>query len=207
MPGLPEILIKYKDRVLDAAAIIAVVNEAMARPDSAIPLDQFEPVEMRGFVFAVERYADRLDEMKRLHAAHWAETEKHRHGLLLNPDYDGFLRMERDGRLLLFTIRHGGELVGHTTMKLARSMHTQTRFAEEDSLFLRADHRGNAFAVLSFLKYVESALERLGVVEIRCSTKLVNGADKLLMRAGFAPVAVQLVKMIGKAKHETDIAA
>jgi hypothetical protein len=152
---------------------------------------------MRGFVFAVERYSDCLEEMKLLHTLHWQETEKHRHNLEMNADYSGFLSIEHAGRLLLFTIRKAGELVGHTTMKMSKSMHTQTLFAEEDSLFLRADHRGSAYLMLSFLKYVTTALEKVGVVEIRCSTKLVNGADKLLVRAGFKPVAVQLVKMIG----------
>lgn len=199
MPGLTGILVKHKDKLLDAATIIAIVEEAMAVPDRRIPLDGIAPLSLRGFVFAAERYSDCLDELKLLHAAHWQETEGHRHGLALNPDYDGFLRTEMAGRLLFFSIRRDGELVGHTTMKLFRSMHTQTMVAEEDSLFMRADQRGSAFVVLQFIKYVTGVLAGVGVAEIRASTKLVNRADKLLMRSGFKPVAIQLVKVLGEA--------
>lgn len=206
MPSLPEILIKYKGQVLDAGAIIAIVNEAMATPDRRIPIDGFTPTAMRGYVFAVERYADCLEELKDLHRLHWMETEKYRHALPLDPDYDGFLRMEWHGDLLLFTIRKFGELVGQTTMKLSTSMHSGTRVANEDSLFLRADHRGNLFLMLSFIKYVTGVLEQVGVKEIRVSSKLVNGADKLMVRAGFDPFALQLVKMVG-VTDETQICA
>lgn len=207
MSELPAILVKYKGQTLDAATIIAIVNEACAVPDLRVPIAHIAPAELRGFVFAVERYADCLEELKPLHAAHWQETEKYRHGLALNPDYDGFLRMEMAGSLLLFTIRRDGELVGQTTMKTYTSMHSQTKVANEDSLFLREDCRGNPFVMLSFIRYVIEALESVGVVEIRVSSKLVNKADKLMVRAGFKPFAVQLVKMVGAAKHETKVAA
>lgn len=204
MKGLPEVLIQYKGRVLDAGTIIAIVNEATAVPDARIPIAHIEPVAVRGFVFAVERYADCLDELKPLHRAHWLETEKYRHELPLDPDYDGFLRMEMAGRLMLFTIRKDGELVGHTTMKLMRSMHSQTLVANEDSLFLRADQRGNPFVMLSFIRYAADTLfAHADVKEIRVSSKIINKADKLMVRAGFEPFAIQLVKMAGGASHET----
>lgn len=204
--GLPEILIKHKGKQLDAATIIAIVEEASAVPDRRVPINTNAPQLMRGFAFAAERYEDCLDELKLLHVAHWRETEVHRHAIPLKPDYDSFVRSEIDGRLMFFSIRRDGELVGHTTMKLFNSTHTQTKVAEEDSLFLRADQRGNAFVVISFLNYVTRALADVGVAEIRCSTKLVNGADKLLMRCGFKPVAIQLVKILGE-QYETNIAA
>lgn len=205
MNGLPEILIQHKGKVLDAATIIDIVNEATRIPYRPLPIAHIAPLEMRGFVFAVERYADCLEQLKPLHAAHWLETEKYRHSLPLNPDYAGFLNMEAAGRLMLVTIRKDGELVGHTTMKLYPSMHSQTLTANEDSLFLRADHRGSLGVALAFIRYAADALERVGVAEIRVSSKIINGADKLLARAGFKPFAIQLVKMTGRAHHETDI--
>ena len=204
MTTLPEILVKHKGKTLDAATIIAIVNEACTVPDLRLSVETVAPMPFRGFVFAVERYDDCLDELKGLHAAHWLETEKYRHSLPLDPDYLGFLRMEMAGQLLLFTIRKDGELVGQSTMKLNRSMHSQTMVAHEDSLFLRADQRGNAFVMLSFIKYGLGVMEGFGVREVRLSSKLINGADKLMVRAGFTPFALQLVKMLGAAKHETE---
>lgn len=196
MTELPAILVKYKGQTLDAATIIAIVNEACAVPDRRVPIAHIAPMELRGFVFAVERYADCLEEMKPLHAAHWQETEKYRHGLALNPDYDGFMRMEMAGSLLLFTIRRDGELVGQTTMKTYTSMHSQTKVANEDSLFLREDCRGSVVAIIGFLRYVMAGLASTGVLEVRVSSKLVNSADKLMRRVGFKPFATQLVAML-----------
>jgi hypothetical protein len=207
MTGLPEILVKHKGKVLDAGTIIDIVNEATRVPYRPVSIAHIEPRESHGFVFAVERYAACLDELKPLHAAHWLETEKHRHALPFNPDYDGMLHLEAVGKLALVTIRKDGELVGQTTMKLYQSMHSQTLTANEDSLFLRSDQRGSLGVMLAFIRYGIEAMERLGVAEIRVSSKIINGADKLMVRAGFKPFAIQLVKMTGRAQHETDIAA
>ena len=202
MAELPQILIRYKDQVLDARTIIAIVNEASQVPYTPVPIEQIAPLEFRGFVFSAERYADCLEELKPLHAAHWQETEKYRHELPLDPDYAGFIRMEAMGKLVLLTIRKDGELVGQTTMKLYNSMHSQTLVANEDSLFLRADQRGSLPAMLAFIRFVRDALASVGVREVRVSSKLVNGADKLMIRGGFKPFATQLVMMIGGDKHE-----
>lgn len=199
MKGLPEVLIQYKGMVLDAGTIISIVNEFYA--DTPIDLSMFSPREVRGYVFNVERYADCLEELQPLHKEHWLETEKYRHDLPLNPDYAGFMRMERAGGLLLFTIRHQGRLVGQSTMKVHTSMHSQTLVASEDSLFLSAAHRGSLAVMGGFILYLDDMLNRLGVKECRVSSKLVNGADKLMIRYGFKPFATQLVKMIGVWKN------
>lgn len=203
MTELPKVLVKYKGRTLDAGTILAILDEVNRVNYNPIQISHIEPKTCKGFVFAAERYRDCLEELKPLHEAHWSETEKYRHELPLNPDYDGFIRMEDAGSLMLFTVRKDGELVGQTTMKIFPSMHSQTLVANEDSLFLRKDVRGSLAVVMEFIRFLDDSLATVGVREVRVSSKLVNGADKLMMRAGFRPFATQLVKMIGGAKYET----
>lgn len=149
------------------------------------------------YVIQVERFAAILDQLHQLHTEHWQETEKHRHGLKLSPDYVAMQAMERSGRLVQFTVRTAldGELVGHCRMYLSTSLHTRTLLAHEDTLFLRAAHRGGFLAV-NLLRYVERVLvKHIGVREIRADSKLINNASVLMRRMGYMAVAQQFVKL------------
>lgn len=172
----------------------AVCAQASQTPDKSIDPDQFAPQIYSGYVIRVERFKDVLPELEPLHAEHWQETEKHRHGIAMNPDYEGMAERERAGRMLQFTVRKGGELVGNLRVYLKTSMHSQTMFAEEDTLYLRLAHRGGFLAV-ALLRYAEDALRAIGVREIRANSKLVNKADVLMRRLGYRAVAMQFVKV------------
>ncbi len=162
-------------------------------PDPA----RFAPLVLGEHVVQVERMADILDELHALHLEHWQETEKHRHGLPLSPDYPAMLTRERAGRLLQFTARSlvDGALVGQCRMYLGTSLHTRTLFAQEDTLYLRPAHRGGFLAV-HLLRYVERVLvDDIGVREIRADSKLVNNADVLMRRMRYRHVSNGFVKV------------
>ena len=169
--------------------------------DRSIRTDQFEPMEFRGYVIAVESFKAALIELHELHERHWHETEKHRAGLPFNPNYAEFLRMERAGKLVQFTIRKGGALVGNLRMWLGVSLHTGTYFAdtkpgaEEDTLYIAPEHRGHFLLPLTLLRYAERVLISLGMVEIRADSKALNRADVLLRRMGYQLVAYKFVKI------------
>ena len=147
------------------------------------------------YCFCAVHVDDFLSDWKQLHLLHWDETEKHVGDLCPNADYDFYRVLVESGRMILFAVLHEGEMVGYCPMKLEESMHTQQLVAYEDALFLRKDHRGKGTA-MRFVKYVENVLRDLGVTEIRVSSKLVNGSDKFMVKAGFKPVATQLIKML-----------
>lgn len=168
--------------------------------------EQPSPIDIAGipqdthadYVLAVERIEDVLGEIKPLHAAHWAETETYRHGIALNADYEYMISSERSGRFMLFTVRdQANELVGNCMMYLTRSTHTQKWVAEEDTIFIRVDHRKGRLGI-KLVRYVESVLRALGVTEIRVTVKTVNRAGVLLKALGYTHTADQLVKVLGE---------
>src|SRR5687768_7780021 len=117
--------------------LAADIMLASQQVPALIPFDVFErirPETCGAFTFAHERLEDIIDEMRPLHQAHWAETEKHRHGIAFNPDYETFCRYERAGRCIVFTLREDGRLLGNFSLYLDRSMHTKTLLATEDTL-------------------------------------------------------------------------
>lgn len=185
---------------------VATAIEVAARRADGLPLDisRFAPQVQGDYVIKVERLGDILHEMHGLHALHWAETEKHRHGLRMDPDYEAMVASEQAGRMVQFTVRELAEmrLVGNLRMYLGTSRHTQTTFAQEDTLFILPEHRGG-FLSIHLLRYAERVLvDQLGVLEIRADSKLVNNADVLMRRLGYDAVSTGFVKMFQPKEHD-----
>lgn len=194
---LRKALSAHLGQVLTPEVAAAIELATFSPVDEAYDPAIFGQLEYSGYTIAVERFADILSEMHALHELHWQETEKHRHGLCMNPDYLQFIARERQGQMVQFTLRSPiGELVGNLRMYLAQSMHTQTRYASEDTLFIHPDHRGS-FVVMALIRFAENGLHAIGVQEIRVNSKLVNKADVLMRRMGYTPVATEFVKFSG----------
>lgn len=164
-------------------------------PDNHIPPEQFVPRAWNGYLFAVERFDSVRDELHGLHEMHWAETERYRHAVEMNPDYAGMARAERAGRMLQFTVRYDGHLVGNLRAYITTSMHTQQLMAREDTIFIHPEHRLPWLAV-KFTRYALDCLKSIGVVEVVADVKLSNGADALLRRVMGKPVAMQFHKIL-----------
>lgn len=180
--------------------VAAAIEVAASSPvDQSFAPEQFGRVTHGDYTIQAERFAHVLDELHALHVLHWAETEKHRAGLPMRPDYLAAMAYERAGRMLQFTVRHvgAGELVGNLRMYLVQSTHTQTPYAQEDTLYLKPEHRGG-FAVMALIRFAEAALRSIGIPEIRIHSKLVNNADVLMRRMKYQPVALEFVKFFDK---------
>lgn len=199
--NLHEILWRNQGNVLTPELIVGILQGAAMIQDRSIDLAQFGTEDyMDGFAFAAERFSDRLAEIDPLHRAQWEETEGYRHNMPYAPDHDEYRRMERDGQLVFFTVRYRGELVGHATLVLFQSRHSQTKTIREDAFFLRKDKRGG-FTMLRFIQYMHRMLAGIGVREVYVSSKLSNRAHKLMLRAGYKEIALQLVAFLGEDHH------
>ena len=186
----------------DLAADIYVAAGRIETLVSPSDLERIQPRIYEDTVFARERMEDIVEEMKLLHEAHWHETEAHwheteahRHGLTLNPDYDIFIRYERAGRYVLFTLRNNGRLQGNCALYLDKSTHTQTLLATEDTLYLLPEARKRR-AATRFIEYCENALKLLGVKEINVSVKTVNKAGRFFSMLGYRHVENGLSKIL-----------
>jgi GNAT superfamily N-acetyltransferase len=179
----------------DLAADIYVAAGRIETLVNSSDIEQVKPLFYEDMVFARERMEDVVSEMKLLHQAHWNETEAHRHGLALNPDYEVFIRYERAGRYVLFTLRNDGRLQGNCALYLDKSTHTQTLIATEDTLYLLPEARKRR-AARQFIKYCENALKSMGVKEINVSVKTVNKAGRFFRMLGYRHVENGLSKIL-----------
>lgn len=193
--AIRQALVEHLGQVLTPDVARALEMAAIAPEDRSIDPRAFGQETHGEYVIAAERFADVLPELHPLHELHWGETEAWRHRIPLNPDYAAMKNMERGGRLVQFTVRHQGVLVGNLRLFLSQSLHTQTPICSEDSLYITPDHRGG-FLAMALIRFAERALISLGIDEFRVNSKLANKADVLMRRMKYQPVAIQFVKIL-----------
>lgn len=179
----------------ELAADICLAADHLATLIPAENIQQIEPEQYGGLAFSVERIEGITDEIEPLHRAHWDETEEHRHELPFNPDYETFIRYERAGRYVLFTLRSETRLLGNCALYLDKSAHTQTLIATEDTLYLLPEARKGRVANC-FVAYVENAMRLLRVSEINISVKTVNKAERFFRLLGYRHVENGLTKIL-----------
>lgn len=179
----------------DIAADIMVLANQMPTLIPEESISQITPEQYGEFTFSLEKIEDIQDEIRPLHRAHWQETESHRHGLVLSPDYALFVRYERSGQYVLFTIRLNGVVVGNCAMYISASAHTKTLLATEDTLYLLPEARRGRLAN-RFIAYAENALKQLGVREIFVTVKTVNKAGRFFAMLGYKHVENGLTKVL-----------
>lgn len=182
-------------QVLTPEVAAAIELQAFGDMDLSHDPAKFGQAQCGSLTFQVERFDAVLPELHLQHSAHWLETEKHRHGLAMEPDYDAMVMAERAGQMVQFTARADGSLAGNVRMYVRESRHTRTRYAQEDTLYLAPDHRRGRNAI-RFVEFVHDSMRAIGVLEIRADAKLVNGTDRLLKHLGYQPVATTFVKFL-----------
>lgn len=182
--------------VLTPELAAEITMGAIDQENRAFDPQAFQPRAFGRLVFQAESFREILPELEVLHAAHFAETERHLQGFKLQPNYSYMAERERQGGLVQFTARDdAGQLVGNLRMYVGTSLHTGNRFAEEDTFYLQPAHR-RGHAALALLRYAEEMLVGVvGVREIRANSKVVNRAHRLMDRRGFEHVANQYIKI------------
>lgn len=179
----------------EAAAKIYELSTRVAQLLPPSQLAGIEPEEYGAYTFSLERLADILEEMKPLHQSHWNEKEEEEGRPGFNPDYDTFLRHERAGRALVFTLRKEGRLIGNFSVYVSRSMHTQALRSTEDTLYILPEERKGRLAA-RLMGYAERVLKGLGVTELNITVKISNRHGRYFQMIGYQHVSNGLTKLL-----------
>lgn len=184
-------------KVLTPEMAAAIELAAVQDEDKRIDLSGLPVVGYGDLTFSAESLPAIWPELMDLHSEHWRETEAHRHGLALNPDFDRFCEYERKGQMLQLVARtKGGALVGNIRVYLPKSMHTQTLMAVEDTFYLRPEFRSGFNAIRAW-QHMEQCVRALGAAEITTDSKLVNRVGRLNEYLGYKHVANKYHKFLG----------
>lgn len=144
-------------------------------------------------VLGIEKVADIEEDLRVIHADHYAETETLYLKSPFDPDYPAWAQLEREGKFVLFTTRVAGKLVGYLQYYVFWDTHSRhTLIGREDAFYLKPEVRGRGLAP-KMLEYAEDILVKLGCKYIGMSSKgPVGGPDigPFLERRGYRPVAI-----------------
>lgn len=195
---LCEVLAAHAGATLTMDVAKRIINSLF--PNRTIPPDSFGVFEYGAYAIQCEAFADVLDELSVLHEMHFAETERYRAGVQIKPDLSYMAEKERAGQMLQFTarVKATGELVGNMRVYLYRDLHADVLTAKEDTFFIVPTHRGGFLAVRLW-QFVERAVLSVGVREIRFTSKLSNGADRMAKYLKYQPVGLEFVKVFNDA--------
>lgn len=146
--------------------------------------------------FAVEKYAQIMDEMELLLRRHWEEVALNRDAVPLDIDRDKYLALEDQGVLHIITARDGSKLVGYHVAMIANHLHYKTTLhGITDVYFLAPEYRYGGIGYKMIAK-VEEEMKALGVKKLFTAVKLHLDHGPLFEALGYKPVERLYSKMI-----------
>lgn len=144
-----------------------------------------------------EAFEPFLREVQPLLPRHWEELALNKDKVPLAPDYDRYLRMDREGMISVVTVRAQGALVGYSIFVVQPGFHYKTCLeARMDIFWLAPEYRGRGGGVRLF-KAHEQELKRRGVQRIYAGSKLHKDSSRLFMALGYDPIEQWFSKWIG----------
>ena len=94
---------------------------------------------------------------------HWDEVGSIKDARQLDPDYEAFEALEKQGKLHILTARNDGVMVGYAVSVIHQQLHAKgSKSAMVDAVFLTQSARQGRVGD-RFLQYDEQALEAMGV--------------------------------------------
>lgn len=134
---------------------------------------------MSNITFQVESVKSVLEEIKPILQLHWEEIALYKNKIVLDPDYDKYVKLDEEGVIRLVTARDGEKLIGYFISMISPHLHyKQDLYAINDILYLDKAYRG-ADTAIGMFSFAEEDLKSLGVSVIIISMKVMKPFDAL----------------------------
>jgi GNAT superfamily N-acetyltransferase len=134
--------------------------------------------------FATEKVRDAYRDAKALTQMHFAEIAPYQDLFELNPDLEGYEKMERAGALFTITARDDSVLIGYFLMIVRAHPHYKhVKTAVEDMKFVHPHYRGGTG--MKLIRYAENLARDLGCKVILQRSKAKSGHGAMYERLGY----------------------
>lgn len=145
-----------------------------------------------------ETLYDIVHQVDTLLKMHYEEVALNRHIIKLDPMWHEYAALEKMGRLVVYTARDDGELVGYSAFFINRHMHyAGTTVAINDVLFLHPDQRKSTCGY-RLIKFCDDMLKERGDInKIAWHVKLAKDWTNILHKLGYADEEVICGKILG----------
>ncbi len=135
-------------------------------------------------VYARETYDQIIEELRPLLPIHWQELAVYK-DIPLDPDYEFYKRVADADRLMIYTARNGGALIGYAIFSIhPRHPHYATlKYAINDIIWLHPDQRHKKIG-LGFREFWDKQLYDMGVQLVVIDTKVSHPDLMYLLKNG-----------------------
>ena len=133
----------------------------------------------------IEKFTDWYEEAKPIFSLHWEEIANYTDQVELNPDYDLYIRKEKEGSLLCLTVRHDGKLIGYSMFSLITLGHyKQVKCAQNDILYILPEYRKGGLGS-RLINRSEEICKELRLNKIMWHVKFKHDWSAILVRKGY----------------------
>lgn len=138
--------------------------------------------------FALENLAKVRREIEPLLEEHWKEIALNKEIIKLNPDWEGYARLDGINALRIYTARKDDKLIGYFVVMVSKSLHYRDHlFANNDIIFLTKAARKGLTGV-KLIKYAIDSLAAEGITKLHINTKAHQPFDAILERLNFEEI-------------------
>lgn len=148
--------------------------------------------------FAVEKFADVIDEIKPLLYAHWEEIARHKDLIKFDPDYARYRAMDLMDMLHIVTARSNRVLIGYAVSFITPHLHYKSCLMSlNDIVYLSPEYRQGSNAIRLF-RYIENTLRQRGVMKAHITMKLAHDFGPVLEHIGYTEIERTYEKLLTK---------
>lgn len=138
--------------------------------------------------FAIENLAKVRREIEPLLEEHWKEIALNKEIIKLNPDWEGYARLDGINALRIYTARKDDKLIGYFVVMVSKSLHYRDHlFANNDIIFLTKAARKGLTGV-KLIKFAIDSLAAEGITKLHINTKAHQPFDAILERLNFEEI-------------------
>ena len=138
--------------------------------------------------FALENLARVRREIEPLLEEHWKEIALNKEVIKLNPDWEGYARLDNINALRVYTARKNDKLMGYFVVIVSKSLHYRDHlFANNDIIFLTKAARKGLTGV-KLIKFAIDSLTAEGITKLHVNTKAHQPFDAILERLNFEEI-------------------
>lgn len=148
--------------------------------------------------FATETVDEVRGDIEPLLELHYEELCQHKEAMELAPDWDRYYALEQANRLLAFTARDDGVLIGYAVFFVDVHIHYKGMLtAMNDVTFVHRDYRSKTRAGLNLIAYSEHELKKVCVkVKVIWHIKFKLDWSPILLRRGYTPEDFTVSKIL-----------
>lgn len=155
-------------------------------------------IPLQGPLFHVEHFIDIMAELPPLFYQHWKEVALEQGKIKLAPNWPLYCELERNGLLLVYTVRVGPKLAGYYFCRVSNALHYLTSLQSyQDIYYLVPEARG---CFKAFVAFIEADLKSRGVQKTyimrKLHTKKAAAHDRMLRSMGYKPIEIWYSKML-----------